>query len=606
MPPSVAPLGDALAYNWYDPWVAPAAEPLSLPAVEGFQVPQPPPLPTGRFGGDSLAPAGLGGDGLGTSAGEPPSQGPAGGQTASLPVVPLSPQAPPKVPEPPPVREVVPPILGADDSDDDRPRWLPTWDEAGSFLLSSLVHAILFLLLGALVGGGGGGQSAVSLDASFTESLSAEALAHTDFAIVEPQRDRAADTALSWERGEASPTPLDMPTLTVPLESLRQPIDSQQLARGSTPRSSDLGEATDVALSKALQGRALRFQGKLGGRGDGSGGLRGPTPQSEAAVERALRWLAAHQGDDGGWNFDHTRGLCQGMCRDRGSQTSTTAATALALLPFLGAGYTHLHGEHRDTIHRGIYYLKKRGRATPNGLDLQEGTMYAQGLAAIALCEAYAMTEDPAIKDLAQGAIDFIVWAQDKNGGGWRYRPGEPGDTTVSGWQLMALKSGQMARLKVPRPASSLAERFRNSVQRDKGAQYGYVSAGTGTQTTTAIGLLCRMWTGWTRANPGLRRGVVYLEKWGPSHDDMYYNYYATQVLFHWGGRGWELWNAKLRDYLVNTQATKGHEAGSWHFSGRWSHSGGRLYNTAMAAMILEVYYRHMPLYDHKVFQPEP
>ena len=82
----------------------------------------------------------------------------------------------------------------------------------------------------------------------------------------------------------------------------------------------------------------------------------------------------------------------------------------------------------------------------------------------------------------------------------------------------------------------------------------------------------------------------------------MYYNYYATQVLRHWGGEEWEQWNPKMREYLIATQSNRGHEAGSWYFSGGRGDSGGRLYNTGMAVMTLEVYYRYMPLYQQKAF----
>jgi hypothetical protein len=77
----------------------------------------------------------------------------------------------------------------------------------------------------------------------------------------------------------------------------------------------------------------------------------------------------------------------------------------------------------------------------------------------------------------------------------------------------------------------------------------------------------------------------------------MYYNYYATQVMAHWEGEEWKKWNGEMRDYLVNTQATQGHETGSWTFNSHWDSRGGRLYSTSLATMILEVYYRHMPIY---------
>ncbi len=70
-------------------------------------------------------------------------------------------------------------------------------------------------------------------------------------------------------------------------------------------------------------------------------------------------------------------------------------------------------------------------------------------------------------------------------------------------------------------------------------------------------------------------------------------------MLHHYGGYEWVKWNAAMRDYLINTQETKGHAAGSWFFDGTdmGAMAGGRLYCTALSTMILEVYYRHLPLY---------
>jgi len=120
---------------------------------------------------------------------------------------------------------------------------------------------------------------------------------------------------------------------------------------------------------------------------------------------------------------------------------------------------------------------------------------------------------------------------------------------------------------------------------------------------TTAIGLLSRMYLGWKKDNPALQWGVAWLSRQGPSGPDgekanMYYNYYATQVMLHWEGPEWRKWNEKMREFLVQTQAAKGHETGSWYFGGPWSDRGGRLYDTALAAMTLEVYYRCQPIYQ--------
>jgi hypothetical protein len=99
--------------------------------------------------------------------------------------------------------------------------------------------------------------------------------------------------------------------------------------------------------------------------------------------------------------------------------------------------------------------------------------------------------------------------------------------------------------------------------------------------------------------HPALKRGVEWIAEEGPSEGNMYYNYYAAQVMRHWNGEEYSKWNRQMRDFLADCQAAEGHEAGSWCFHGGdlGADRGGRLYCTAMATMILEVYYRHLPIY---------
>jgi hypothetical protein len=256
---------------------------------------------------------------------------------------------------------------------------------------------------------------------------------------------------------------------------------------------------------------------------------------------------------------------------------------------------THKDGRYKKQVHAGLYYLLSHQK--PNGSFVDGGNMYAHGLCSIALCEAYAMTQDRSLMAPAQACLNFIVYAQDPVGGGWRYQPKQPGDTSVVGWQLMALKSGHMAYLQVPPNVIVGASKFLDSVQTDSGSGYGYAEPGA-RNATSAIGLLCRMYLGWGKEEPALQRGVERLSKSGPSPADMYYNYYATQVMRHYEGEEWKKWNGQMRDWLVNQQARNGHMEGSWMIGkSHGSKAGGRLYNTSMATMILEVYYRHMPIY---------
>ena len=106
------------------------------------------------------------------------------------------------------------------------------------------------------------------------------------------------------------------------------------------------------------------------------------------------------------------------------------------------------------------------------------------------------------------------------------------------------------------------------------------------------------MYIGWGRKQPALEAGVKYLAATGPSRNDMYYNYYATQVLHHWGGEEWQKWNEVMRERLVGSQCKTGHAAGSWDVADAHGKTGGRLYMTCLCVMTLEVYYRHLPLYQ--------
>ena len=224
--------------------------------------------------------------------------------------------------------------------------------------------------------------------------------------------------------------------------------------------------------------------------------------------------------------------------------------------------------------------------------------MYSHGLATICLTEAFAMTKDKKLQKPAQFALDFIMGAQDPQGGGWRYQPKQAGDTSVVGWQMMALKSGYMGYLKVNPATAQNAMKFLDSTQQNY--TYGYTGPGDG-PATTAIALLCRMYYGWKRDNPSLSNGVQHVSNMGPSKENMYYNYYATQVMRHYGGDMWKKWNGVMRDQLTNTQIRdeNSHQLGSWTPSGKaFSDNGGRLYETAMSIMTLEVYYRHSPIYQ--------
>jgi hypothetical protein len=365
---------------------------------------------------------------------------------------------------------------------------------------------------------------------------------------------------------------------------------------GTAPRDGTPGGFIGAQfIPGGLQGRSGATREKLLREGGGNGA-------SEAAVASGLKWLHLHQAPDGHWSLDHfahhaRRQLANGElvseecnCTGRGMDNDV-AGTAFGLLPMLGAGETHRGGVQKGNIYtkdieRGLKYLILK-QHTDGDFG---GGMYGHGLAAIAMCEAYGMTGDPLLKGPAQRALNFIVKAQGTTGG-WDYMPrGPEHDTSVGGWQLMALKSGQMAGLDVPNRTLVGCTKWLDDVATPDGSGYGYRAPGA-TPTMTAVGLLCRQYLGWGPRNPALAKGVQELKQTPP------------RAMHNMGGEAWEFWNPKMRDWLISTQ-DRGQDTKHPHQKGSWSPkgdvhglAGGRIMLTSMSVLTLEVYYRHLPLY---------
>jgi hypothetical protein len=373
------------------------------------------------------------------------------------------------------------------------------------------------------------------------------------------------------------------------------------------PTISEFGPLSDVVSTQvqthkgghSLAGRGRMQRSRLVRSGGGS-------ISSEKAVEDALAWFTRNQVSDGGWDFRANATVRGGSCD--GSSPSRNAATAMALLPYLGAGYTHIDGKYKEQVWGGLDYLIKamkphaesRGGSLING-----GNNYDHGLALIALSEAYAMTDDSRLRAPVTAAVNFSLFAQDPNTGGWIYGPRGGGDTSVTGWHVMGLKSAAMAKIPVPKSAFALTYKWLQHVASDSGTYYGYRNSGDRGNTasaTTAAGHLCLMYMGRTKNDPALEKGAEVLSAKGPDFGNLYYSYYASQIMHHIGEEKWKKWNEQMRDPLIAKQSKAGITKGSWKLEGHdhgFSH-GGRLYTTSLAALMLEVYYRHMPLYQEK------
>ncbi len=329
---------------------------------------------------------------------------------------------------------------------------------------------------------------------------------------------------------------------------------------------------------------------------------RGGTPESEAAVEAGLRWIVEHQNRyDGGWSFQQQ---CQ-KCRHDGSSQSNNAATGLSLMALLGAGYTHRSGPYQESVQMGLdallrYQDKRKSEFGGPFVDVSGAGMYTHAIATIAVADAFAMTQDRALEKPLELAHQYILNAQ-HSAGGWRYRPNSRGDMLVTGWQVLALKSLERCGIETPTDVYDSVIAFVESLQRSDGSEFLYYHTEPRPRDVpTAVGLLNQMYLQWPKDHHGLNRGASNLVDRRVSKDDIYFNFYTTLLLHHLQHPSWDYWNKSVRERLIGTQATRGHEAGSWHFKHQHGNVGGRLYTTTMAVMTLEVYYRYSPLFGLK------
>ena len=357
-------------------------------------------------------------------------------------------------------------------------------------------------------------------------------------------------------------------------------------------------------LSAPTEGLGEADVGTAGVRGPGGGGFgqrQGPrrmqnlnrfggSRATERAVLAALRWLKANQRSDGSWK-----------CAQ-----SDRAGTALAVLAFLGHGETTDSPEFGPTVQKGLQYL-----VTSVGQDgmVVDRNMYAQGMVSLALSEAYGMTQSPAVKDPLDRAVRAITRIQKvkkkdaKYVGGWRYSAtSDDSDTSVSGWMIMALKSARLAGENVPQDAFDSAAGYLWQMYGDGG--FGYQNPGKDLGPT-AIGVLCEQFLGHS-GDPRIKKSLDFLRgqraEWSSTKAAyvLYDWYYITQAMFQGGGSYWEYWNSQIRDTMVSSQSDDGHWAlppqSEWE--GKLVGNNSPVYSTALGALILEVYYRYLPIYQ--------
>jgi hypothetical protein len=511
-------------------------------------------------------------------------------------------------------KKELPEKSGASESEDQplRPKKSGFWNAAPSWLISTVVHVAAILGLAAWniepI------QKEINLLLNIGEQSGNESDALEEFSMDNATADMQSDTT------EDSPS--DVPSVEPTAVDAKVEVDmSSMIAEAPDVSISGLSESLAPASGIAAQSNAAMRAGLNSRSSETKRDLLkkfGGTTETERAVSMALKWLAEHQNPQtGAWTWSHSL-VCGGKCDHPGERTaSMNGATGMALMCFLGAGQTHMEGEYKETVFKGLSFLIQSLKAQGGYGAWWVGSggkgfddMYGHGIASIAMCEAYGMTRDPRLREAAQLSINYMTPAQNPQTGGWHYSPyiqdKMPGDTSVVGWQMMAIKSAAMSGLNIDLDTVRRANFFLDTMMVPGGFGYHYSMDSKQKNpleyrpAMTACGVLCRMYSGWKKDEPSIKAAAAKFAEAGPSKSDIYYNYYATQVMKQYGGPEWESWNVRMRDQIVSTQVQSGHGAGSWFTDAGLTNEGGRLYWTCMSTMMLEVYYRYMPLYGEQ------
>jgi hypothetical protein len=426
------------------------------------------------------------------------------------------------------------------------------------------------------------------------------------------------------------------------------------------------GTAIGVGVGgHAGTGRPSPFSGRLG-TGMKKGRAGGPTTGTEKAVLDGLRWLCRHQNPDGSWSPTTLLDRCPSddpayNPKKPYPKEYDEGLTGMALLAFLGQGLGHdskidivdtVMGKRYkagDVVKSGLQWLLKRqnqdGSFSPDRVF-----MYNEALACLAVTEAYGLSQNRYWKDPAQKALDFVVGAQRPNPSGqglwgWRYASRQEiegkmrggtgdeeikkelydSDTSVTGWAIMALKSGQLSGLNVPKEAMEGGLAFAKFVTSPENTGLvGYLSpkqAGQGVTghndqflshptAMSALGMCIRIFSEHDPDDPFLELAAKQVIKDLPSTKDKmaidyYYWYYGALALNQFDGpdapkktnKYWGPWNKAMADAILELQdhAEKACTNGGWMVLDRWSHEsyGGPLYTTAINVLTLQVYYRY-------------
>ena len=315
----------------------------------------------------------------------------------------------------------------------------------------------------------------------------------------------------------------------------------------------------------------------------------------DRAIDKALLFLKNQQNEDGSWNGPPGQ--------------KNPAITSLAVMAFLSSGHVPGEGPHGETVEKGVRWVLAKQDASGVIATVGIHEMYHHGICTLMLAEVAGMTQGALaveIKEKLEKAVKVILEAQRTTGdsrGGWRYRRDvrldrqPPGDISVTGWQIMALRASKNLGCDVPPEAIDNAVGYIKRCNDPASGGFRYLPGGNLTVACTGTSILALELCGKElHRSPELLKAGAYLLRnlpvWGRGPHFSYAIYYCSQAAFQLGGTYWTVYRQRLHEILL----TGDHQnsSGGWYASDGY----GPVFSTSMAVLALTVEYRFLPIYQ--------
>jgi hypothetical protein len=342
----------------------------------------------------------------------------------------------------------------------------------------------------------------------------------------------------------------------------------------------------------------------------------------DAAVSRALRWLDSQQQPDGSFPTIPTgqpgvTSLCtmafmaHGHMPDEGIYgLQLVRATDFVLTCQKQSGLIALVGPDSPRINRNIPH------------EIGTCAAYDHAISALALSELYGMTDRPRAKRLEtainralRATLEMQRWPKDNAAeiGGWRYIDDDgtlDSDLSITGWQLMFLRSARNGGFDVPKEAIDSAVDYVRRAFCERYGAFGYANTERDYRSRgmAGAGILAFAHAGFHNA-PEAKRSADWLmqfnfddynriEKFNqPWFCDRYHYglFNCSQAMYQLGGKYWEQFFPRAVEAVLANQGTDGSWQAESHFHDA---QFGNAYTTALVVLLLGAPNQLLPIYQ--------